>query len=38
MLKFSSISKIANHTITHLIIYFILSLFHFYLTGYPLSF
>lgn len=38
MLKFSSLNKIANHKITLIVIYFFLSLIHFRLTGFPLTF
>lgn len=38
MLKISMLSTIANHKITFAVIYFLLSLIHFYLTGSPLSF
>ncbi|AKE75496.1 Uncharacterised protein [Klebsiella pneumoniae] len=38
MLKISLLSTIVNHKITFAVIYFLLSLIHFYLTGSPLSF
>ncbi len=38
MLKISLLSTIVNHKITFAVIYFLLSLIHFYLTDSPLSF